>query len=170
MNILKSTSTLILGFCLFFLHPSIAAAQDGGGWVRAEIDGDAMEWELWPMQSEWFGSAEDLQGAISFYTRTSIDGVLPSTFRLSANRAEQNWYSTEVDLDLTDGQGHYTTGNVGDAKIDILEMSMDGNLMILKGTFSAVMFYKEQLSSQPDMTRSLVVKDATFEVQLPPRR
>lgn len=157
----------ILSFLLTIA--STVHAQEGGGWIRAEIDGGTVEWQLWPRQSEWFGAPEDIQGSISFYTYASTDGVLPSVFRLTANRTEQNWYFTKVTLNLLDGQGYYSTGNVGDARMSVSEMLMDGDLMILKGTISAGMFYKATMSSEPDMARSLLMRDATFEVRLPPR-
>ena len=147
-----------------------ASAQDEAGWIRAEIEGQTMEWALWADQSDWFGSMESPQTWVSLYSRPNSDGVMPSTVRLDTARVENNWIQTNVDIDLFGGGGHYTTGNVGDAKLAVSEASMDGDVLILKGTFSAAMFLKESLSAEPDMTKSLLIKDAEFEVRVPPRR
>lgn len=167
----KQFYSMLFGFALLLAMALGATAQsDDAGWIRAQIEGETMEWRLDPQQSDWFGPLEGPNTFTSVYSRLSQDGPLPSRIGISVYRGPNGWYAEGMDIYLM-GSGFYTTGNGdGDVKAAVTEAFLDGTIMVIKGSFAAALPFQQDFTTEPDMTKILAITEAEFELRLPPRQ
>lgn len=163
--------------------PAAAASVENLGQISAMINGETRTWyvtatkagEVWRSQSDWsaLGGAQvgsvNIFGLVDVTRSVGSNGALTIGFTLAKTEVGHQASSAEISLHPENpGLGNHSSSNDGAAEIMVTNAVQSGDMLRLKGTFTATLPFRKFSSRDADMADVIKVENGKFDVAIPP--